>query len=96
MALRVWALTDNERATLTRSRTAPARLVEHAQLILQASQGRRVAAIAADLRGIAATVRTWLIHYKTTCRSKMLARAKDRRGNSPEELTLVPLKLASR
>jgi transposase len=66
MRIRVRKLTDEERETverLARSRTAPARLVERAQMITLASRGRRVSAIAAELGLGAETVRTWLKRF---------------------------------
>jgi transposase len=66
MRVRVRVLTEEEQESIKRlahSRTAPARLVERAQMILQASRGRRVAGIAADLRVSGETVRTWLRRF---------------------------------
>src|SRR5437868_4163654 len=66
MALRLRDLTTEERATierLTRSRTAPARLVERARLVWHASQGARAPAIAARLGLDGATVRRWLRRF---------------------------------
>ena len=48
---------------LARSRTASARLVERARIILLAYQGRRVPAIAQQLTLTAITVRTWLKRF---------------------------------
>jgi transposase len=48
---------------LARSRTAPARAVERAQIIWLAHQGARVPAIARTLGVCAATVRTWLRRF---------------------------------
>jgi transposase len=66
MQLRVRGLTAEEQEMITRlahSRTAPARLVERAQMIALASQGRRVSGIAADLGVSVETVRTWLKRF---------------------------------
>jgi transposase len=66
MRVRVRVLTEEEQETvgrLARSRTAPARLVERAQMIALASHGRRVSAIAAELGVGAETVRTWLKRF---------------------------------
>jgi len=66
MRVRVRVLTEEEQESIKRlahSRTAPARLVERAQMILQASRGRRVAGIAADLRVSGETVRSWLRRF---------------------------------
>jgi transposase len=48
---------------LARSRTAPARAVERAQIIWQAHQGAQVPAIARTLGVCEATVRTWLRRF---------------------------------
>jgi transposase len=63
MALRVRELTEEELAAITRlaqSRTAPARAVERARIVLYAHQGGRVPAIAARLGLHEKTVRLWL------------------------------------
>ena len=55
-------LTDEERATLTtwaRSRTAPARLVTRAKIVLAAAAGKENQDIAADLGLARGTVVTW-------------------------------------
>src|SRR3954465_9995767 len=49
---------------LARSRTAPARAVERAQIIWQAHQGARVPAIARTLGVCEATVRLWLRRFQ--------------------------------
>jgi transposase len=62
MALQLRTLSPEEQATiekLAHSRTASARLVERARIILMASQGHRVPAIARQLQLTAITVRTW-------------------------------------
>ena len=62
MALQLRPLSPEEQATiekLAHSRTASARLVERARIILMASQGHRVPAIARQLKLTAITVRTW-------------------------------------
>jgi transposase len=61
-------LTAAEVATidrLARSRTAPARVVERAQIIWQAHQGLRVPDIARTLGVCQATVRLWLRRFTT-------------------------------
>jgi len=66
MAIRVRTLTDEERTEIERlahSRTAPARQVERAQIIWQASQDRAVAPIADHLRLNPQTVRDWLKRF---------------------------------
>jgi transposase len=67
MALKVEKLTVEEQAAiekLARSRTASARDVERAQIILLASRGKRVPAIAKDLEVTETTVRTWLKRFQ--------------------------------
>jgi transposase len=62
MALALRKLSPEEQETiekLAHSRTASARLVERARIILLASQGHRVPAIAQRLTLTAITVRTW-------------------------------------
>jgi transposase len=66
MALRLRSLTDDEAAQvrqLAHSRTAPARTVERARIVWQASQGKRVPAIARELQVCEATVRQWLTRF---------------------------------
>ncbi|MGZ3639743.1 MAG: helix-turn-helix domain-containing protein [Ktedonobacterales bacterium] len=66
MALQVRALTDEEQQQLTRlsqSRTAAVRDVERARIILQASQGQRVPAIARGLNVCEPTVRLWIKRF---------------------------------
>lgn len=66
MALRLRSLTDEETAQLrhlAHARTAPARAVERAQIIWDASQGRRVPPIASTLRLCAQTVRHWVQRF---------------------------------
>ena len=68
MALRIRELTDEEREEINRlahARTAPARVVERARMVWLASQGQRVAAIAAELRLHPETVRLWLKRFNT-------------------------------
>ena len=63
MALKLRALSSEEHDTIEKwaySRTAAARLVERARIILLAHQGHRVPAIAQQLQLTAITVRTWL------------------------------------
>jgi transposase len=64
--LTVRPLTAEEAETLerlARSRTAPARAVERAQIIWLAQHGARVATIADQLGVCAATVRLWLTRF---------------------------------
>ena len=59
-------LTDEETRTIERlapSRTAPARAVERARIVVQACRGARVPAIARALGITEATVRTWLKRF---------------------------------
>jgi transposase len=65
---RLWLreLTEAERMAVERlahSRTAPARQVERARIIWQASQGQMAPAIAATLRLTAYTVRDWIKRF---------------------------------
>jgi transposase len=66
MALKLRKLSQDEHETiekLAHSRTAAARLVERAHIILLANQGHRVPAIAQQLHLTAITVRTWLKRF---------------------------------
>jgi transposase len=66
MAIKLKKLTAEEQSALeklARSRTAPAREVERAQIILLASRGKRVPAIARDREVTEITVRTWLKRF---------------------------------
>jgi transposase len=66
MAIKLRALTDEEKAAiekLTRSRTAPAREIERARIVLLASKGKRVPAIAEQLEITQLTVRIWLKRF---------------------------------
>jgi transposase len=68
MAIKLRTLTEIEKATiekLARSRTAAAREVERARMILLAGKGKRVDAIAEELELSAATVRTWLKRFNS-------------------------------
>ena len=68
MAIKLRTLTEIEKAAiekLARSRTAAAREVERARMILLASKGKRVDAIAEELELSAATVRTWLKRFNS-------------------------------
>ena len=68
MALKLRELTAEEQGVikqLARSRTAAARLVERARIILQAAQGHAVPAIAEHLKLNQATVRTWLKRFNS-------------------------------
>jgi transposase len=66
MALKLRKLSPEEHDTiekLAHSRTAAARLVERARIMLLANQGHRVPAIAHQLHLTAITVRTWLKRF---------------------------------
>lgn len=66
MALRVRALTDEEREELRRrvqSRTAPARVVERARMVWGVAQGERVPAVARRLGVGADVVRQWIRRF---------------------------------
>jgi transposase len=66
--LRLRALTEAERMAiekLAHSRTAPARQVERARIVWQASQGQMAPAIASKLRLTAYTVRDWIKRFNT-------------------------------
>lgn len=66
MALRIRELTHDETEEIKRlahARTAPARLVERARMVWLASQGKRVPAIARELRLHEQTVRAWLKRF---------------------------------
>lgn len=66
MALRLRALTDEERAEigrLERSRTAAARAVERARMIALAAEGKRAPTIAAELGLSDICVRQWLKRF---------------------------------
>ena len=66
MALRVRAMSDGEVETirqLAHSRTAPARTVARARIVLLAHHGRRVPAIAEELHLTPTTVRSWLRRF---------------------------------
>ena len=66
MALKLKKLTAAEQSAiekLARSRTAPAREVERARMILLASRGKRVPAMAQALELTETTVRTWLKRF---------------------------------
>jgi transposase len=66
MALKLRQLSPEEHDTidkLAHSRTAAARLVERARILLLAHQGHRVPAIAHQLQLTAITVRTWLKRF---------------------------------
>src|SRR5215470_3210081 len=66
MAIKLKKLTAAEQSSidkLARSRTAPAREVERARMILLADRGKRVPAIAQELDLTATTVRTWLKRF---------------------------------
>src|SRR5215471_16034017 len=68
IAIKLNKLTAEERSAidkLARSRTAPAREVERAQIILLARRGTRVPAIAKELALTELTVRTWLKRFNT-------------------------------
>ncbi len=66
MALKLRELTADEQdviKNLARSRTASARLVERAKIILLAGKGDKVPAIAEHLKLTESTVRTWLKRF---------------------------------
>ena len=66
MAIKLRILTPEEKAAiakLARSRTAAAREVERARIILLASKGKRVPAIAQELELTEITVRAWLKRF---------------------------------
>lgn len=66
MTIKLRGLTDEEKVAiekLARSRTAAAREVERARIILLAGLGQGVPALAAQLELSAATVRTWLKRF---------------------------------
>ncbi len=66
MVLQLRELTDEELAAVTRlaqSRTAPARAVERARIVLAARRGERVPAIAARLGLAEKTARLWLKRF---------------------------------
>lgn len=66
MALKLRPLSPEEHETiekLAHSRTAAARLVERARIMLLAHQGHRVPALARHLQLTAITVRTWLKRF---------------------------------
>ena len=68
MTIKLRTLTEIEKAEiekLARSRTAAAREVERARMIVLASKGKRVDAIAEELELSAATVRTWLKRFNS-------------------------------
>lgn len=69
MALKLRKLSAEEQTAiekLARSRTAPAREVERARIILLASKDKRVRAIAQELELTQTTVRTWLKRFNDT------------------------------
>ena len=66
MAIKLRKVTAEEQTTidkLARSRTAPARAGERARIILLASAGKRVPALAPELELTQSTVRTWLKRF---------------------------------
>ena len=66
MAIRLRPLTNEERATvhrLARSRTAPARLVERAQMVQRAALGEAMGTVAAALGCNVETVRLWVKRF---------------------------------
>jgi len=66
MALRVRAVSDEERTELQRraqARTEPARVVERARLVWSVAQGERAPAVARRLGVVAATVRLWVKRF---------------------------------
>jgi transposase len=94
MALKVEKLTVEEQAAiekLARSRTASARDVERAQIILLASRGKRVPAIAKDLEVTETTVRTWLKRFQAAGLASLQDRPRSRRPVTyqPEQVSEV-------
>jgi transposase len=68
MPLRIRELTEGELEAVRRlahSRTEPARLVERAQIVWQATQGRSLTQIARTLHRSFPTVRLWLERFNT-------------------------------
>ena len=84
MAIKRKKLTAEEQSAidkLARSRTAPAREVERAHIILLASRGRgtRVPAIAKELTVTESTVRTWLTRFNAAGLAGLQDRPRSRR-----------------
>lgn len=66
MVLRVRDVTEDERAKLerlARAKSAPARLVERARIVLAALTGRSAPQVAAEVGVTAATARQWLVRF---------------------------------
>jgi transposase len=89
-----YALTEAERMAiekLAHSRTAPARQVERARIVWQASQGQMAPAIAAELRLTAETVRDWLKRFHTRGLAGLEDRPRAGRPptNMPEQVAKV-------
>ena len=94
MAIKLRELTADEQDAikkLARSRTASARLVERARIILLSAKGHRVPAIAEQLKLTESTVRTWLKRFNAGGLARLNDR--DRSGRpatySPDEVAEV-------
>ncbi len=84
MVLRLRPLTEEERSTLqrvARSRTAPARLVERAQMIQRAAAGEALGTIAATRGCNVETVRLWVKRF--TAQGLEGLEDRPRRGRPP-------------
>lgn len=94
MALKLRDLSEDEQIALkklARSRTASTRLVERARIILLASRGQRVPAIADELKLTQATVRTWLTRFNADGLDGLSDRERSGRPTTytPEEVAEV-------
>ena len=94
MAIKLKKLTAEEQSAidkLARSRTAPAREVERAHIILLARRGTRVPAIAKELEVTAITVRTWLKRFNAAGRAGLQDRPRSGRPVTyqPEQVSEV-------
>ncbi len=94
MAIKRKKLTAEEQSAidkLARSRTAPAREVERAHIILLASRGTRVPAIAKELTVTESTVRTWLTRFNAAGLAGLQDRPRSRRPVTyqPEQVSEV-------
>jgi transposase len=82
MAIKLKKLTAEEQSAidkLARSRTAPARAVERAHIILLARRGTRVPAMAKELELTEITVRTWLTRFNAAGRAGLQDRPRSGR-----------------
>jgi transposase len=94
MAIKLKKLTAAEQAAienLARSRTAPARAVERARILLLAGMGKRVPAIAQELELTETTVRTWLKRFNAAERDGLQDRPRAGRPATypPEQVAEV-------